>query len=444
MSRSCSSTGRLVVAAERPHALAVRVRPGVGHLLLDRAPTVLELVQARRASPPRRAPGRAARSSGASPPGARSARRSAPPAARRPIRAVPRPPPRTPPRPRRSFGGSTRSRPGTSRARPSRISSTEVARPSMKARSCDTNTTVPGNSAQRAEQHVLGGDVEVVGRLVEHEEVRRPQEQQQHAEAALLAAAQDRHGLQDVVAPEEEGAEHVPQLRHERDRGRGLDLLDHGAVARPRVGLLLGVPGEGHPGAPDHRPGVGRSRARRGSCRRVLLPAPFTPTTTSRSPRPSSKPTSGEHRPARVRLGERPRRRARAGPDGGAAGNEKRTRFTTGGTSMRSRRSSQFTRLCTRRAFEAVVAEPADERLDPGDLLLLQPVALHDRLELAAPHLLVVRVGAREHRHPGHPDLRHPGHRDVEEVPVVGHHEHAARDSRAGCSSSHVRASRSR
>ena len=81
------------------------------------------------------------------------------------------------------------------------------------------------------------------------------------------------------------------------------------------------------------------------------MPAPFTPTTTSRSPRSTSKPTpANTGRPAYDLA--RPSAASARRPDGGAAGNEKRMRFTTGGTSMRSRRSSQFTRLCTRRAFE--------------------------------------------------------------------------------------------
>ena len=204
----------------------------------------------------------------------------------------------------------------------------------------------------------------------------------------------------------------------------GLHLLDHGPVARPRVRLLLRVPGEGHARAPDHRPGVGRlapgEDPEQGALARAVgahhheaLPAP------------ELEADLREHRSARVRLGERVGGEHEPAGLGGRGEREPHALHDRGHLDALEALEPVHPALHEAR-LRGVVAEPPDERLDPGDLLLLQPVALHDRRELPAPHLLVVRVGAREHRHPGHPDLRHPGHRDVEEVPVVGHHEHAA------------------
>ena len=53
---------------------------------------------------------------------------------------------------------------------------------------------------QRVEQHLLRREIEVVGRLVEDEEVRRVEEHAREDEARLLAARQRSNFLVDLVA----------------------------------------------------------------------------------------------------------------------------------------------------------------------------------------------------------------------------------------------------
>jgi hypothetical protein len=60
---------------------------------------------------------------------------------------------------------------------------------------------VPSKS-QRLDQHLLGRHVEMVGRLVEHQEVRRVEEHQRHDEARLLAARQHAARLFSTSSPE--------------------------------------------------------------------------------------------------------------------------------------------------------------------------------------------------------------------------------------------------
>src|SRR5262249_44096423 len=60
--------------------------------------------------------------------------------------------------------------------------------------------------AERLDEHLLRRHVEVVRRLVEHEEVRRIEEHLREDEARLLAARQDAARLLDVVAREAEDA----------------------------------------------------------------------------------------------------------------------------------------------------------------------------------------------------------------------------------------------
>ena len=55
---------------------------------------------------------------------------------------------------------------------------------------------------QRLEQHLFRPEIEMVGRLVEHEEVRGIQEHPRHDEACLLAPRQRADLLVDVVAGE--------------------------------------------------------------------------------------------------------------------------------------------------------------------------------------------------------------------------------------------------
>ncbi len=64
---------------------------------------------------------------------------------------------------------------------------------------------------QRVDQHLLGRQVEVVGRLVEHQEVRRVVEHPRHGEPRLLAAGERADLLVHVVAGELKRAGEVTQ-----------------------------------------------------------------------------------------------------------------------------------------------------------------------------------------------------------------------------------------
>jgi hypothetical protein len=61
------------------------------------------------------------------------------------------------------------------------------------------------------QERLLGGEVEVVGRLVEHEEVRRVVEHLGEHQPRLLAAREHPAGLLHVVAREPEGPREAAQ-----------------------------------------------------------------------------------------------------------------------------------------------------------------------------------------------------------------------------------------
>ena len=76
-------------------------------------------------------------------------------------------------------------------------------------------------------QDLAGGDVQVVGRLVQAQEVRRPEQHLGQRQPALLAAGQDGHRLLHVVAREQEGAQDPPQARLHLQVGDRGQLLQH-------------------------------------------------------------------------------------------------------------------------------------------------------------------------------------------------------------------------
>ena len=88
-------------------------------------------------------------------------------------------------------------------------------------------------------QHFLGREIEVVGRLVEHEEVRRVEQHPRHHEARLLAARQRADLLVDVVAGELERAGEVPQRADRLVRKVLLQLLLDGEIRVEHVERLL-------------------------------------------------------------------------------------------------------------------------------------------------------------------------------------------------------------
>ena len=60
---------------------------------------------------------------------------------------------------------------------------------------------------ERVDQRVDAGHVEVRGRLVQKQQVRRLEEELHERETAFLTAAQHSDALEDIVAAEEKGAE---------------------------------------------------------------------------------------------------------------------------------------------------------------------------------------------------------------------------------------------
>ena len=86
-----------------------------------------------------------------------------------------------------------------------------------------------------------GEDVEVVGRLVEDQEVRFLQNELGQCQAPLLAPAQQVHLLEDVVSAEEEPAEEVADGSLVHGRPDRPEFVQHGPVARQAGPFLVVV-----------------------------------------------------------------------------------------------------------------------------------------------------------------------------------------------------------
>ena len=98
----------------------------------------------------------------------------------------------------------------------------------MKCSSWEMKQSVPCVVAEGLFEDVAAGDVEVVRRLVHHDEVVGDGEDLGQAEPGLLAAGEGGDGLVDRLAAEEEGAEHVPE--HALGQA-GVDLAEAGEDA---------------------------------------------------------------------------------------------------------------------------------------------------------------------------------------------------------------------
>ena len=109
---------------------------------------------------------------------------------------------------------------------------------------------------QRLDQHLLGGDVEMVGGLVQHEEVRRIVEHQRHDEARLLAAGEHAAALLDIVAGEAEAAGERPKRALVR-LGEGiLQGFEDGSFALENLHRMLGEIAELDAGAERDDAGI--------------------------------------------------------------------------------------------------------------------------------------------------------------------------------------------
>jgi hypothetical protein len=80
------------------------------------------------------------------------------------------------------------------------------------------------------DEHLFGVEIEMVGRLVEHQKIRRIVEHARQDDARLLATGQDAAALVHVVARETEGSEERLDRTERSLRVRGLERLQHGLI----------------------------------------------------------------------------------------------------------------------------------------------------------------------------------------------------------------------
>ena len=98
----------------------------------------------------------------------------------------------------------------------------------------------PLERLERVDQHLLGGEIQMIGGLVQDEEIRGVEEQARHRQARLLAA-RERPDLLVGVVPRElkrsrQGAEHPDPL----EREIRLELLEDRESRVEDVERLLG------------------------------------------------------------------------------------------------------------------------------------------------------------------------------------------------------------
>ncbi len=105
-------------------------------------------------------------------------------------------------------------------------------------------------------QHALRAHVEVVGRLVEYEQVGWMEEHLHQDQSAFLAAAEHPNLLEDIVPAKEKGTEHPPQMGDHVSRRITLRFFEHAALARERIRLLLREIGRLHAGTIAEGPAV--------------------------------------------------------------------------------------------------------------------------------------------------------------------------------------------
>ena len=131
----------------------------------------------------------------------------------------------------RGSGGASRSSRAADVVGPAAVVGARACRPrsrasasataSSSARSCETSRTVPGERLERGLERLAALEVEVVRRLVEHEEVRARGDDEREREPAALAARERRDRLLvRLPAREEEAAEQVLRLRAAAGRSR--------------------------------------------------------------------------------------------------------------------------------------------------------------------------------------------------------------------------------
>ena len=119
---------------------------------------------------------------------------------------------------------------------------------------------MPSKLAEQLLEQLERLDVEVVGRLVEHQHVRRPGEQPRQQQAVALAAGQRSHRRLRALAREQEVrevADDVPRLAVDDDGGVAVaDAVGDRRVGIELLALLIEV-GDLQPGAAPHLARVG-------------------------------------------------------------------------------------------------------------------------------------------------------------------------------------------
>src|SRR5262249_53348981 len=94
---------------------------------------------------------------------------------------------------------------------------------------------------ERLLQHFLGREIQMVGRLVQAEERRRPDQHLRQGYASLLASGQHRDALVHGVSTEEEAPEDAPEAADRRVGIRPLEFLQDSARRVQRIELVLSV-----------------------------------------------------------------------------------------------------------------------------------------------------------------------------------------------------------
>ena len=277
---------------------------------------------------------------------------------------------------------------------------------------------------QGARQRLRGDDVEMVGRLVEQQQVDRLQQQPRQRHPHPLAAGQHADRLVDVVGGEQEGAQQVAHLLLPAGGGGRLHGLQHGeAGLEPPFLVLREVRLSQAGGTPD------RARAR-------LLHA---------GQRPHERRLAGavatDHRQSVVALHLQVDVRedlqvavALAQPGAGqrhlAAARRLRQRQRDRRRLRRPRQTRQPLQVADATLHQARLgggsAKAADERLDPRDLLLLQLVRLGVGVVLLGARPFEVGVAAGPGAQPAVADLQHGPAAPVQELAVVGDQHEAA------------------
>ena len=99
-------------------------------------------------------------------------------------------------------------------------------------------------AVEGVKEYLAALHVEVVGGLVEEQQVARPEQHLGEGGAVALAAAQYRNLLLGVITREEEGAEDAAAAWNGVEGGVGLHLLEQGVAERERLHLVLREVGE--------------------------------------------------------------------------------------------------------------------------------------------------------------------------------------------------------